>query len=68
MARVVVRDASLAQAARAVDPAVEAAVDARLPAEPPASDLPLRDPAARDLAQGAWVALREIRAALDGAT
>jgi hypothetical protein len=66
VARVVVRDALLAEAAHAVDPAVEAPVDARLDAETLALELPLHDPAARALAQGAWVALREIRLALEG--
>ncbi len=59
-----VREAALDEAARAVDPAVEVAVDPSLPAQE-GEAFDLRDPAAREVAAGAVAALRAVRAALD---
>jgi hypothetical protein len=60
---------ALAQAARAVDPAVEVEVLPALGAG--AGEVPdafdLRDDAARELAGGALAALRALRRAVDGA-
>jgi hypothetical protein len=68
VARVRVGNGALAEAALAVDPAVSVEIDDRMPAEDAAIDLPLRDPIARELAGGAFRALRALRAALDGAS
>jgi hypothetical protein len=61
-----VRAAALAEGARALDAAVRVEVDPALP-PPPEADAAagdLRDPVASDLARGALLALRALRAAL----
>jgi hypothetical protein len=58
-----VPEASLAGAARAVDPEVTAEVDRGLMPQP-ADGFDLRDPAARDVAAGAAAALAAVRVAL----
>jgi hypothetical protein len=66
VSRIRVRDGALAAAARAVDPAVVVEVDSRLGTEQDPGGVPLRDPAARELAKGAFWALRALRSALEG--
>jgi hypothetical protein len=65
VARLRVRDAATAEAARAVDPRVEITIDPTLEAEP-SSRLPVQftDPVARELAEGAYEALRLLRGVL----
>jgi hypothetical protein len=58
-----VRDVSLAAAARAVDPGARIGVDAALPAEP-GEAFDLSDPAARAVAAGAMAALNAVKNAL----
>jgi hypothetical protein len=70
VAAVRVRDGALAATVRAVDPAVGVAIDERVGEgriEAPAVPLPLRDPAARELARGASFALDALRTAALGA-
>jgi hypothetical protein len=62
-----VRDASLADSVRAIDPEVRTEVASALAVEPPDVDLGLRDPVARDLGRGAALALRALRAVLEDA-
>jgi molybdopterin/thiamine biosynthesis adenylyltransferase len=66
VSRICVRDAGLADVIRAIDPAVQVVVDERLAPEAAVAVIPLRDPAARDLARGALFALGALRDALDG--
>jgi len=61
-----VRDRQLAELAGAIDPAVEVEVDARLEASDVSTTFGLQDPASRDVALGAFVALRALRCALRG--
>jgi hypothetical protein len=63
--RLCVRDARIAAAARAVDPAVSVEVSA---SSPPAVAVasPLRDPSAQAVERGARFALDALRAAIDG--
>lgn len=65
--RLRVRDSRIADAARAVDPAV--AVDlfaSAVPEEGPPAASPLRDPAAQAVERGARFALDALRAVIDG--
>ncbi len=66
VARLRVRDAATAEAARAVDPRVEVIVEPTLEAERVKQRLPVQfeDPVARELAEGAHEALRLLRGAL----
>ena len=67
-----VTEASLAEVARSVDPAIDVRTDAAVGSPRVASGadagpaLPLRDPVARELARGALVALAHLRRALGG--
>lgn len=70
VARLRVRDAATAEAARAVDPRVEVVVDPALLTERNEREggrlpVPFTDPAARDLAAGAYEALRLLRGVLE---
>lgn len=60
-----VRDASLEGLVRAIDPEVRSERASGLAAPGPGLDLGLRDPVARDLARGAALALRTLRAVLE---
>ncbi len=60
-----VAEASLVEAARAIDPAVTVDVDRAVAADDAPSDPILRHPVARDLARGAAWALGALRTALD---
>jgi proline racemase len=63
-----VRTEHLASVARAVDPAVEVEVVPALECDVQRTLDDFRDPAARAVAQGAYLALRALRAAIDGAS
>ncbi len=62
-----VSDAALAEGARALAPALRVVVDPMLVDEGGES-FDLRDPACRDLARGAWVALRALQGVLAGSS
>jgi hypothetical protein len=66
VAGVRVRDAVLAQSARAIAPALHVEVVPTLAVDAGGEAFDLRDPACRDLARGAYAALRALRAALAG--
>src|SRR5579859_7765364 len=61
-----VSDPACADAARAIDPTVRIEPLSRCEASAPREELALADPSARDLARGSLLALRAVRAALDG--
>ncbi|MGA7123265.1 MAG: hypothetical protein WBY94_24400 [Polyangiaceae bacterium] len=64
VASVRVRDGSIAEAARRIAPALIVVVDPTLAVESDGDAFDLRDPACRDLARGACVALRVLRASI----
>jgi hypothetical protein len=68
VARVIVRDPGLSPIVTAIDPHVLVDVHPSMSAEPTPGDAAFRDPAARELAQGARSALIQIRAALKGSS
>jgi hypothetical protein len=68
VAGVRVRDAKLAEGARALAPGVRVYVEPTLAVDADGSDFGLRDPACRDLARGAHAALLALRIVLDAAT
>jgi hypothetical protein len=65
-----VRERTLAEAASSMDPSVRVAIDDAHPAPAPTDDpsAGFRDPSARDVARGAWEALRALRGILEGAS
>jgi hypothetical protein len=65
VAGVRVRDAAVAEAARAIAPTLIIEVDPALAVDSEGEAFDLRDPACRDLARGACAALSVIRAVLD---
>jgi hypothetical protein len=62
--RIRVREAALAGAAREVDRSVDVEVRPELDGPPPTT-APMRDPVARELAEGALAALAALRSALE---
>ena len=59
-----VRDATMAEGARAIAPGIRVDVDPALPIDTEALAFDIRDPTCRDICRGAHAALRALRAAL----